>query len=129
MDDDCVERGQIWVCNSIDDLPPLLSFVGRIDPPSPPDHLSNIVSVFVSPHPQARENGWPKISHMPIIEECFRQSELRLFRSDAEVPDAFERGYAIWKSKFDIHQAGVFSITLSEAYGSIAEALRNSTAN
>ena len=128
MSDEKIEPGQVWICDSIDDLPPLVCFVGRVDLPAHPERQSNIVSVFVSPHPKARENGWQKVSHLPIAEECFRQSALQLFKSGSDVPEVFERGYAEWKSKFHTREAGVFSVKLSEAYGGIAKAIRDNAA-
>lgn len=93
--------------------------VGRIDQFSDADEVPRIVSVCVTPHPEAKKAGWPTVSHMPVFEDAFRMSELRLAKEDVALGQDFEDGYSQWLSAFQEGKAGAFSINVSEAYAGI----------
>jgi hypothetical protein len=120
--------GQVWVCAATDDLPPLMCIIGRIDVGS--DLNSNrssmrIVSLTVTPHPIAKKDGWPTVSHMPIFEEAFQKSSFRLVKAGVEPSSGFEAGYAEWASVFREGKAGAFDMSVGQSYAGVVSVSRS----
>ena len=111
--------GQVWVCGAVDSTPPLMCIIGRFDQFSEVEGGARIISVCVTPHPEALKAGWPTISHMPVFEEAFRMSELSFAKEGVALGSDFEDGYSQWRSAFQDGKAGAFSIKISEAYAGI----------
>lgn len=114
-----LELDQVWVCAAAVSMPPLMCIIGRLDQFSETGDEPRIVSVSVMPHPEAVKSGWQLVSQMPIYEDAFRSSGLRLVQATLALGPDFESGYAIWLTAFQEGRASVFSMTVSEAYAAI----------
>lgn len=55
------------------------------------------------------------ISHLPYSEDGLRQSELKLSREQAPVPNDWREGYEYWNAEALQGKAGMFSVPVSEA--------------
>ena len=118
-----ISPGQVWVCDRNGSTPPLLCVVGMIDPHSQTRGEARIISLFVTPHPDAKKDGWPNVAHLPVLEDALKSSNLRLVKDNVQPGCRFESGYALWREKFDQGDAGVFEISISEAYAGIVSLL------
>jgi len=54
------------------------------------------------------------IPHLPFSEDAVSRSALKLLEENADSP-AYEEGYQMWREDFDAGNAGIFTITVSEA--------------
>lgn len=117
--------GQVWVCAAQGSAPPLLCIVGRIDAEA--EGRDVIVSLAVAPHPEARKAGWPKVAHLPIRESAFLGSGLHLAREGVEPGPDFADGHALWRSRYEAGEAGVFDLPVPEAYEAVVAILREGT--
>lgn len=116
--------GQVWVCGAFGASPPLMCIIGRLDQFSDLEDGPRIVSICVTPHPQAQKAGWQIVSHMPVFEEAFQMSELTLAKEGVSLGSDFDSGYSQWRSAFQDGKAGAFSIKISEAYAGIVSVKR-----
>ncbi|WP_425099651.1 hypothetical protein [Tropicibacter sp. S64] len=117
-----IEIGQFWAVPASAAAPPLLVGVFSIDEDG---NGGTVVGVFVQPHPQAQESGWPTVDHMPLNAETLGLVHARLVRSGASAGTRFEEGYGQWARAFADGKAGVFSIPVSEAYAMVAGVAEN----
>lgn len=108
--------GQVWVAAATKTTPPLMCVVGKIAAGLSINPSEVIVSILVLPHPKAKKDGWPTVSHMPFHEIAFRNSNLSLAKTDVEPGQEFSEGYSQWFGSFMENKAGAFSIPVSEAY-------------
>lgn len=113
--------GQVWVCNASQGIPPLLCIVGKLDVFGEEPDRDRVVSILVTPHPEAKKSGWPTVYHMPIFEHAFQRSDLRLTKHSVGLDQDFYDGYAIWLTAYHKGNAGVFSFSVSKAYSAIIE--------
>lgn len=114
-----LDIGQVWVCSASGPVPPLMCIIGAIDRAPDRASVARIVSVHVTPHPEARKAGWSSVDHIPLFEDAFLSGDPRLTRHVVTLGTRFRTGYDIWKTKFDAGKAGVFSISPSAAYEAI----------
>jgi hypothetical protein len=120
--------GQVWVCAAAGDLPPLLCIIGKIDVGSDLNSKApskRIVSLTITPHPIAKKDGWPSVSHLPIFEEAFRNSNFRLAKTGVESGSGFEAGYLEWASVFREGKAGAFNLSVGQAYEGVISVSRS----
>ena len=68
-----------------------------------------------------------KISHMPFSEKAILKSEIQFISGDANLGKEWQEGYSIWKSAFEDGDAGVYSITISEALDVMFETINTGT--
>ena len=54
------------------------------------------------------------VNHMPFSEEAINKSALKILKEKAELPD-YEEGYQQWREAFEAGNAGIYTITVSEA--------------
>ncbi|MCP5088993.1 MAG: hypothetical protein GY952_19610 [Rhodobacteraceae bacterium] len=117
---DSLKLGQAWVCSAVGSAPPLMCIVGKLDFFSEVDEESQIVSLCIVPHPEAKNAGWPKVDHIPIFESAFHTSGLKLAKDNVALGPDFEKGYSKWRMAFDQGKASVFSMPVSKAYEAVA---------
>ena len=111
------EIGQAWAGVSSDGAPPLLSIIGAIDTVEDAMGIpQRILSIGVMPHPEAKKAGWTTVLHMPITEEAFAASELRMTKEGVQLGESFAVGYANWLKAFNAKQAGAINVPVSKAY-------------
>ena len=111
-----LKLGQAWVCSAVGSAPPLMCIVGKLDCSSEADVESQIVSLCIVPHPEAKKTGWPKVDHIPFFESAFHRSGLKLAKDHVALGPDFENGYSKWRLAFDQGKASAFSMPVSKAY-------------
>jgi len=119
--------GQVWVCSATETCPPLLCVIGEIDDlPAKSDGsgLLRVLSISVTPHPDARAAGWKPVGHLPISESGFRNSGLRHVKDGATVGRQFRQGYEIWRAEFERGRARIVETSLSEFYLDLVATLK-----
>ena len=114
------EPGQIWSSDKTDIAPPLIYIVGHVEPGDPGLDIRPIVSVSMTPHPDARKVGWPALGHVPVTLTAFERSGLKLHSRRTEPRPSFAAGYAAWREQYDAGGAGAFDAPLPEVYLAIA---------
>jgi hypothetical protein len=70
-------------------------------------------------------NGQTTIQHLPFSESAVEQSVTALEDESGPIPD-FAEGYRVWREAFDAGKAGVFTITVAEAYDAVTRIVRES---
>lgn len=63
-----------------------------------------------------------KIGHMPMAEAAVDKSVTTMVSESATLPN-FQDGYDQWRAAFDQGKAGVFTVTIAEAVGSMEAVL------
>ncbi len=125
------EIGQAWVGLGPGDTPPLLCAIGAIDEIQGADGSQmQVLSIAITPHFEARKEGWTAISHLPVTAEAFAASGLELAPNPVTFDEHFQNGYDLWRERFDAGQAGAFSQPVGIVYLGLmtAEATRNAKA-
>ena len=56
-----------------------------------------------------------KVSHMPFSEKALAQSNLEFVRSEPVLGDDWEEGFNIWHEAFQKNDAGIFSVSITDA--------------
>ncbi len=107
------EAGQGWALDASADVPPILVFIHTLEEF---EHAGTVAGVSVEPHPQAKELGWPTVSHLPIMAESLGLETGRVALTDQVPGDGFWEGYNTWLEKFRASEAGVFTMSAQEAY-------------
>ena len=69
-------------------------------------------------------NGQTKIQHLPFAESAVEKSVTALESESGPIPD-FAEGYRLWREAFDAGKAGVFTITVAEAYDAVTSIARD----
>lgn len=123
-----ISPNQVWICAPQGEAPPLMRIIGKIDHitrPTTPPVATRVISLTVTPAPDARAQGWPVIAHMPIEAEAFHASGLHLTDHQSPPSPAFAEGYATWWAKVTQGRAGAFATPLAQAYlGVVSNARR-----
>lgn len=102
--------GQVWNWKTPPDQTTAKLIVLRVEDGG---KLGTIVHVALSGVTYG--NGQTKIQHIPFAESAVEQSVTTLERESGSIPD-FSEGYGIWREAFNAGKAGVFSITVAEAF-------------
>ncbi len=83
-------------------------------------HISVSGLNFKNPN---KENGKSEeIGHLPFSKEALSKSVTKLVGKNKKLPQ-FEEGYKIWKEAYDNGNAGIFSVSVSEAVDFVEETL------
>lgn len=67
-------------------------------------------------------NGQTTVGHLPFTEKAVEQSVTTLESESVPLPDYLE-GYMEWRRAFDNGKAGVFTITVGEAFSAVTKAM------
>lgn len=106
------EDGQIWVVQSgeFKGAKVILAYVEN--QPS----RGEVFHIMI-PGPIENSEGLvtSSISHLPFGKEGLDKSDLKLLHKNADVPDDWREGYEIWNEAASKGEAGIFSVTVSEA--------------
>ncbi len=68
-------------------------------------------------------NGQTSIAHLPFAESAIESSVTKLERESSPLPD-FAEGYQQWRTAYDAGHAGVFTISVTEAYEAVTDIAR-----
>lgn len=123
---DEVKVGQVWTSNKTATTPPLVCTIGFIDPAENNRSGEPILSITVTPHPEAQKRGWPIVGHMPVTLRAFQRSGLTLYTQDAPEDTRFSASYTAWRERYDAKLSGVFDATVMETYINIIGTARSS---
>jgi len=52
---------------------------------------------------------------VPFSEQALAQSDLEFVRIEHELGDDWEEGFGIWHDAFELNDAGVFSVSITDA--------------
>lgn len=69
-------------------------------------------------------DGHTQIQHLPFAESAIEQSITTLERESGPVPD-FAEGYRQWRQAFDAGKAGIFTISVAEAFDIVTSSERD----
>jgi hypothetical protein len=112
--------GQVWTYATRDCEPNSRITIVRLD--EDPD-FGSIIHVFVSgvsiPNTQAPGGATTFIAHLPYSEEALEQCVIQLDGESAELPD-YEDAYQLWRTAFELDEAGVFDAPVSQVIASMA---------
>lgn len=114
------KAGQLWTFSETDNAPPLLATIGQVDTAENLGaEASNpaVLSVSLVPVDEARDLGWPEVEHCPLSQASFEGGEFVM--DEVSPAKGFDEGYTIWRTAFDAGEAGVFTLSPSEAYAAI----------
>ena len=93
------------------------------------DKLGNIVHIQISgvalKNPSAPGGVAKLIHHSPYSEQAIDDSVLELVAENVVLPD-FQEGYDTWMEAFDKGEGGIFTISVSDGVGAMAQALSGS---
>jgi hypothetical protein len=120
---DCRYRpGQVWTYKDAP-RPDSRAIVGKVENIAGAGWVVSVclTNVYL-PNWQTHEPELNAISHAPMTAEAMDNSVIAQ-SGTGEPIEAFAEGYGEWRSFFDKHEAGVFSITVAEVVKFIGEAV------
>ena len=119
MKDAIPEAGQVWFWNPEPPKPLVMVVVGdveRRDGPGGPDE-ETVVSVYILPHPEPSEMGFPSVRHAPFTLKAFLASELVGGKpSGDDAPEAFLDEHAECRALHDAGEARALDQTVGDFY-------------
>jgi hypothetical protein len=105
--------GQVWAIHTPSGQPNARLTVLRVEDGG---QLGPIVHIALSE--VSYGNGQTTIQHLPFAESAVERSVTNLEVASAPLPP-FDEGYRLWREAFDAGKAGVFTITVAEAYDAV----------
>lgn len=111
--------GQVWAFTPPTNQPNARLTVLRVESGG---KLGTIVHVAISGVTYG--DGQTRIQHMPFAESAVERSVTTLERESGSVPD-FGEGYQQWRQAFDAGKAGIFTITVAEAFDAVTSIARD----
>ncbi len=102
--------GQVWAIHTPSGQPNAKLTVLRVEDGG---RLGPVVHIALSGVTYG--NGQTSIQHLPFAQSAVERSVTTLELASAPLP-SFEEGYSLWREAFDAGKAGVFTITVAEAY-------------
>lgn len=116
--------GQVWKYNTRSHESDSRVIVVRVD--SDDQEFGNIIHIYVSgvdiPNAEAPGGKTVFIQHMPYEEDSLEQSVTELESDTKDLPD-YSDGYKLWKDAFEKGEAGVFTVSVSEAVDFVQQSI------
>ena len=108
------EAGQVWKYKNRESENDSRLIILHIDNKGSGDEIIHIaVHNLKNKNSETQKYNIDCISHMPFSKAAIDESVIEL-EGHTEIPD-YSEGYNIWKESYDKGEAGVYSISVSEA--------------
>jgi len=111
--------GQVWAFTPPANQPNARLTVLRVEDGG---KLGTIVHIAISG--VSYGDGQTRIQHLPFAESAIERSVTTLESESGPVPD-FTDGYQQWRQAFDAGKAGIFTITVAEAFDAVTSIARD----
>jgi hypothetical protein len=112
--------GQVWAFKAPPHLPDARLTILRVESDGRGDVIVHVALSGVS-----YGDGQTKVNHLPFAATAVDESVTTLERESGETPD-FQEGYDTWRVAYDAGKAGVFTISVGEAYEQVTGVLDGS---
>ena len=121
--EDVLAPGQVWSYHARAGESASTATILKIEPHPV---LGRVVHIHVTglrlKAPSAPGGYTDTIGHMPYSDDALRKSLVKLVGNTEHLP-AFEEGYDVWRSAYDVGQAGIFTAPLKEAVEFVEQTL------